>query len=45
MGGRDVMGNVEKGDIEVDGWCVVDMVLKVPGQPLRNPKNKGPPWM
>ena len=25
MGGRDVMGNVEKGDIEVDGWCVVGM--------------------
>jgi hypothetical protein len=23
MGRRDVMGNVEKGDIEVDGWCVV----------------------
>jgi hypothetical protein len=23
MGGRDGMGNVEKGDIEVDGWCVV----------------------
>jgi len=23
MGGRDGMGNVEKGDIEVDGRCVV----------------------
>jgi hypothetical protein len=21
MGGGDVMGSVEKGDIEVDGWC------------------------
>ena len=25
MGGGDVMGSVEKGDIEVDGWCVVGM--------------------
>ena len=23
MGERDVVGKVEKGDIEVDGWCVV----------------------
>jgi hypothetical protein len=22
-GGRDVVDNVEKGDIEVDSWCVV----------------------
>ena len=25
MVGRAVMGNVEKGDIEVDGWCVMGM--------------------
>jgi hypothetical protein len=25
MGGRDVVDKVEKGDIEVDGWCVVGM--------------------
>jgi hypothetical protein len=25
VGGRDVVGKVERGDIEVDGWCVVGM--------------------
>jgi hypothetical protein len=25
MGGRDAMGNVEKGDIEVDGGWIVGM--------------------
>ena len=25
MGGREVMGSVEKRDIEVDGWCVVGL--------------------
>jgi hypothetical protein len=41
MGGRDVMANVEKGDIEVDGWCVVGMRGVTPKGQTVGWRNKG----